>query len=167
METLDAPLTSETDNLILRTFEPGDEVAFRVLNEAWIEKYFRLEPTDREVLNNPHKKILSRGGDICVVQIGEFVIGCCALLPIGDDEFELAKMAVAEHRRGQGIGRKLLQFTIDHARTLGARRLYLETNSSLPNAIHLYAALGFKHLPTEKIKPSKYARADVYMEMYL
>src|SRR5882762_6803344 len=140
METLDAPLTSETDSLTLRTFEAGDETAFRILNEAWIEKYFQLERADREVLNDPHGKILSRGGAICVVQVGEFVVGCCALLPIGANAFELAKMAVAEHRRGQGLGRKLLQFTINHARKMGAHRLYLETNSSLPNAMHLYAA---------------------------
>jgi hypothetical protein len=50
---------------------------------------------------------------------------------------------------------------------LFATRLYLETNSKLQNAIHVYESLGFTHLPAESVKPSPYARANVYMEMWL
>jgi putative acetyltransferase len=50
------------------------------------------------------------------------------------------------------------------ARALGATKLTLATNSKLPNAIHLYESLGFRHLPPE---PSPYARANVFMEMDL
>ena len=64
-----------------------------------------------------------------------------------------------------GIGRKLLEHVIHCARTQCIRRLYLETNSSLRNAIHLYQSVGFRHLAPEKIQPSPYARADVYMEL--
>ena len=43
-------------------FEPHHAEAFRVLNEAWISKYFVLEPKDREVLNDPQGKIIDKGG---------------------------------------------------------------------------------------------------------
>jgi putative acetyltransferase len=34
-------------------------------------------------------------------------------------------------------------------------------------AIRLYESLGFRHLPPERVVPSVYARADVYMELWL
>jgi hypothetical protein len=34
-------------------------------------------------------------------------------------------------------------------------------------AIRLYESVGFQHVPPERVIPSAYARADVYMELYL
>ena len=76
-------------------------------------------------------------------------------------------MAVTASLQGAGIGRHLLQSVIAEARTSGARRLYLETNRKLAPAIRLYESVGFRHLPPERIIPSPYARADVYMELSL
>jgi putative acetyltransferase len=56
---------------------------------------------------------------------------------------------------------------LDAARAMGAKRLYLETNHALLPAIHLYQAVGFTHLPKERVVASPYARADVFMEMWL
>ena len=42
-----------------RIFEPGDRDAFRTLNEAWIEKYFRMEEKDRQTLGDPEQHILA------------------------------------------------------------------------------------------------------------
>jgi hypothetical protein len=35
--------------VIVREFEPGDAEAFRDLNVEWIERYFKLEQSDRDV----------------------------------------------------------------------------------------------------------------------
>jgi putative acetyltransferase len=153
--------------LVLRTFQPGDEIAFRQLNEAWIRRYFRLEESDLQVLLDPRRQILDRGGEICLAVLAGQTVGCCALLPIGPHEFELVKMAVSEELRGHGIGRRMLRFAIECGWRIGARRLYLESNSALPSALHLYEEAGFQHLPPAKRKPSKYQRADVFMEMFL
>jgi putative acetyltransferase len=74
-------------------------------------------------------------------------------------------MAVTPAFQGAGIGRKLLHAVIETGRAMGARRLYLETNHTLTPAIRLYESVGFKHIPPERITPSIYERADVYMEM--
>jgi putative acetyltransferase len=152
---------------VVRPFQPGDEEAFRTLNEAWITKYFRLEDKDRETLEDPHSHILSLGGQIFMAVRNGQPIGCCGLIALQDGSMEIAKMAVAETERGHGIGRKLLDYAIDYARSHAVPRLYLETNSSLANAIHLYESAGFERLPAERIQPSPYARANVYMEMNL
>jgi len=151
----------------VRLFQPGDEAAFRSLNEEWIAKTFGLEEEDRITLSDPGGRILEPGGRILIAVAESGPIGCCALRPIGPGVFEIAKMAVAEGHRGRGIGRKLLEYAIAQAKAVGAVRLYLETNSQLANAIHLYESVGFRHLPPERVKPSAYARADTYMEMML
>ena len=94
-------------------------------------------------------------------------VGCCALIAVADGRFEVAKMTIAESERGRGIGKQLLEHVIAFAREQSIKHLYLETNTKLANAIRLYEAVGFRHLPAEKIKPSPYTRANVYMEMTL
>lgn len=153
-------------DLLLRTFRPGDEDAFRRLNEDWISKYFELEPGDRAVLSDPQTHILAPGGQICIAEIAGEPIGCCALVVMTPGVLELAKMTVAEPSRGLGVGRKLLQFAIDVARRMGAHRLYLESNTKVQSAIHLYEQLGFCHIPAPAHQ-SKYARANVFMELLL
>jgi GNAT superfamily N-acetyltransferase len=151
----------------IRQFQPGDEAAFRTLNEEWITRYFRLEPKDEEVLADPQGSILEAGGKILFAVLGDQCVGCCALIRNRDGEFEVAKMAVTSAHKGQGIGRKLLEAVIATGRTAAARRLYLETNSKLEPAIRLYESVGFRHLAPDRIPPSPYARANVHMEMIL
>ena len=153
--------------LHIREFQPGDEAAFRNLNVEWITHYFRLEPKDEKIFADPQGTILASGGRIFFAIAGDRYLGCCALLRRGDDEFEVAKMAVTPSSRSLGVGRKLLQATIGAGRRAGARRLYLETNHALTPAIRLYESVGFVHLPSDQITPSPYERADVYMEMIL
>ena len=152
---------------IVRRFQAGDETVFRLLNEQWIERYFKIEAKDQSTLSDPRKTIIEPGGAILLATANGRSVGCCALLRISDHEFEVAKMAVAPEFQGRGIGRTLLSATIEEARSLGATRLYLETNHVLKPAIALYESLGFRHIDPTNIVPSVYARADVYMEMFL
>ena len=145
-------------------YRPELAGAFRALNEAWISQYFVLEPKDIEVLADPQGKILGPGGHILFATEDGEIAGCCALSPLADGGFEVAKMAVAEAYKGRGLGRALMAACIERARAVGAPRLYLETNSALAPAIALYRSVGFRDLPP---RPSLYARADVFMEMVL
>jgi ribosomal protein S18 acetylase RimI-like enzyme len=142
-------------------FRPEHAAAFKALNEAWIGKHFALEPKDREVLEDPEGKILATGGQIFMALDRDRAVGCVALLRMADGGFEVAKMTVVEEARGSGLGKKLMQACIDAGASLGAPRLYLETNSSLAPALALYRAMGFQDLAPV---PTEYARADVFME---
>jgi len=100
----------------IREFEPGDETAFRELNEEWITRYFRMEAKDEEALYDPHSHILRPGGRIFFAVVDGVCVGCCALVRCGDGDFEVAKMAVTAACQGSGIGRKLLTAAIESAR---------------------------------------------------
>src|ERR1700680_3979902 len=151
----------------IRQFQPGDAAAFRRLNEEWIARFFRIEPKEMPILTEPQANILDLGGRIFFATAGERCVGCCALIRIGDKEFEVAKMAVEPSYQRAGIGRRLLHAAIEEARNAGAQRLYLETNRVLTPAIRLYESMGFKHLDSNRVVPSQYSRADVYMESIL
>jgi putative acetyltransferase len=124
-------------------FRPEFAAAFRALNEAWIKRYFALEPRDREVLGDPAGKVIA----------------------LQDGCLEVAKMAVTEAYKGRGVGRELMAACVARARQLGVSRLYLETNSGLAPALGLYRSFGFEVV--EPAEPSPYARADVAMELLL
>ena len=151
----------------IREFQPGDESSFRMLNEEWITRYFRIEAKEKQILADPKGTILDAGGKIFFATAGDQCVGCCALRRMSYGEYEVAKMAVTSAFQGMGVGRKLLVAVVEAGRSLGARRLYLETNHILTPAIRLYESVGFKHIPPLRITPSDYARADVYMEMFL
>ena len=146
---------------------PEDLAAFRSLNEEWITRFFTLEETDRQQLSDPEGQILAPGGQIFVVRLNAQAVGCVALRPTQEGEFEVSKMAVSPALRGQGIGRQLLTYTIGQARILGAHRLILGSNTKLGSAVYLYEQLGFRHLPPERRPQLAYSRADVFMELDL
>jgi putative acetyltransferase len=156
-----------TAEILIRPFEVKDARAFRQLNEEWIALHFGIEEHDSVQLGDPEGHILRPGGQIFIAVAGDEPIGCCALVKGSDGVFELAKMAVTQRYRGRGLGRKLLVHSIARAKAMGAKTLYLESSVELADAVHLYESVGFRHLPPEKIQPSPYARATVFMEMDL
>jgi N-acetylglutamate synthase-like GNAT family acetyltransferase len=149
----------------LRTSD--DRSAFRSLNEEWITRYFVMEKKDREILEDPESAILSKGGQIFMVHARGDAVGCVALIPMGHGVYELSKMAISPRHRGLGIGRRLLMHAIAQAKAIGATSLFLGSNTKLENAVHLYESVGFRHVPSERIPPTEYTRANVFMEMEL
>lgn len=59
---------------------------------------------------------------------------------------ELKRMFVQPQQRGLGLGRALLDALEAHARSQGARRLYLETGCRQPEALGLYERAGFARI---------------------
>jgi GNAT superfamily N-acetyltransferase len=151
--------------IIIVPFRADLASAFSELNRTWIERFFKLEDSDRKVLSDPERTIVQPGGEILFALDGAVAIGTVAAIPTGNGTYELAKMAVADSHQGRGIGEQLGRALIDWAAASGAHMLHLETNRRLDSAIRLYERLGFVHAASPT--PSEYARADVYMELVL
>ncbi|KNC06394.1 acetyltransferase [Klebsiella sp. RIT-PI-d] len=84
-----------------------------------------------------------------VVEQDGNVVGGGGIAPLACSEpdiCELQKMYFLPSIRGQGLAKKLALMAIDHARTLGFKRCYLETTAFLKEATGLYERLGFKHI---------------------
>lgn len=146
------------------TTNPAHYSAFKNINYAWINKYFKVEQGDLDSLESPEKYFIATGGAVLLACQGNEILGTTALKPIGDNSLELCKMGVSDAALGLGIGYTIGEAAIQKAKELGAKRLYLETNSGLSPALNLYKKLGFSKIENFT---SPYVRADVAMEMYL
>jgi ribosomal protein S18 acetylase RimI-like enzyme len=135
---------------------------FKELNLEWLNKYDLAESHDLEMINDPEKTILDRGGVIYLAKSGARVIGTAGLAKAEDGIFELVKMAVSPAFQGRGIAKMLLEKCLDTAREFKARKIFLYSNSQLIPAITLYKKYGFTHVDASN---SPYATADVKMEL--
>jgi putative acetyltransferase len=85
-----------------------------------------------------------------IAEEGDRIIGGCGIYPtpgLPDGCAELVKLYLASDQRGKGIGRELLEKSIDSAKKLGYSRIYLESLPELGKAISIYEKAGFRFLP--------------------
>jgi ribosomal protein S18 acetylase RimI-like enzyme len=139
--------------------------AFEKLNRDWIETYFVLEDADRAIFADPVGTILRPGGQIFFVVEGDRVLGTCAVLCHGSGDCEIAKMAVDSEARGRGLADLLMGAALEFARSRGARRAIIVSNTSLTPAIQLYRKHGFVEVPLQS--DGRYQRANIRMEREL
>ena len=146
------------------SFEKQYAKNFYDLNIEWLRTYFYVEPYDEDVLSKPEQYIINKGGHIFFGKFKDDIVGTVALMPIGNKgHFELTKMAVSSKHRGQKIGQKLMQYSIDFAKKKGIAKLIIYSSRKLENAIYIYRKYGFIEIPVEPDCP--YKRCDIKMEL--
>ena len=82
-------------------------------------------------------------GVFIVVHCDGAATACGGLRTLEHGMGEIKRMWVSESRRGVGSGPRLLGQLEDHARRLGHRRVRLETNGALTEAIAMYQQNGY------------------------
>ncbi|OUS01096.1 GNAT family N-acetyltransferase [Flavobacteriales bacterium 33_180_T64] len=159
-------LNTGTNDLIIGNYKKEYKNHFYDLNIEWLKTYFYVEDYDHEVLSDPEKYIINKGGYIFFAKYKGSVVGTVALMPINESRvFELTKMAVSPNFRGLKIGQKLMQHCIDFSKTQHSKSLLLYSNTKLENAIYIYRKYGFIEIPVETNSP--YKRSDIKMELKL
>ena len=154
----------ESADVKIIMYAPEYKESFKQLNEEWITTWFKMEESDHKSLDHPEEYILDKGGFILIATYNNEPMGTCALIKMEGNTYELAKMAVSPKAKGKGIGWLLGNAAIAKAREVGAKRLYLESNTILKPAINLYNKLGFKKITGI---PSPYERCNIQMELNL
>jgi amino-acid N-acetyltransferase len=84
--------------------------------------------------------------DFGVYEIDGQVVGCAALTIIWADLAEVRSLAVDEEFLRRGIGRKLVEWSVEEARRLGIRRLFALTYEQA-----FFEKLGFEVVPKESL----------------
>ncbi|HXQ64128.1 MAG TPA: ribosomal protein S18-alanine N-acetyltransferase [Steroidobacteraceae bacterium] len=84
-----------------------------------------------------------RVGYACRVLIAGDGIGGYGIMSMGAGEAHILNVCVRADLRGQGIGRRLLRWFLDEARSAGHGWAFLEVRPSNRPAIRLYESLGF------------------------
>ena len=111
------------------------------------------DATDAD-LKDIEQSYFARGGTFFVLEDqGGSIIGTYGLYRLENHTCELRKMYLDESRRGEGLGRFLLDSSLAEARRLGFTRVTLETASILKEAIALYESYGFVEYETDHLSP--------------
>ena len=105
---------------------------------------------------NLYSDLLKKG--VCFVCVtAEAVIGMAFLIPNGNpteifpaEYCYLRMVGVHTGFSGKGIGRKLTQLCIDHAKASGEQRMALHTAEFMDSARHIYESVGF--IKTRELK---------------
>ncbi|MDQ3812595.1 MAG: ribosomal protein S18-alanine N-acetyltransferase [Armatimonadota bacterium] len=100
----------------------------------------------------------SLNGDRTIVLVAlrdSAVCGYAIAWTVGD-EGELADVAVAESKRGHGIGRRLVEAILPVCAARGAERIFLEVRVSNDRAQRLYERCGFARIGVRR----RYYRND-------
>jgi putative acetyltransferase len=77
------------------------------------------------------------------------ILGGCGIFPtkgLPEGCVELVKLYVSSDARGKGIGNMLMQRSIESAKELGYKQLYLESLPELNKAVSMYIKSGFYYL---------------------
>ena len=92
---------------------------------------------------------LRAGYQCCVLRLGSELIGYFVLM-VAAGEAHLLNLSIAPSRQRAGHGSLLLKEAADHARSLGARSLFLEVRPSNRGAQALYTRFGFRKIAVRR-----------------
>jgi ribosomal protein S18 acetylase RimI-like enzyme len=146
------------------SYQPEYAPSFYELNIEWLKTFFYVEPYDEEVLSNPKKYIIDKGGHIFFAKLDNQIIGTVALMPTKVNSIvELTKMAVSPSHRGLNIGQQLMQHCISYSKENGLNSIILYSNRKLENAIYIYRKYGFMEIKVEDNCP--YERCNIKMQL--
>jgi putative acetyltransferase len=109
------------------------------LNEDLCFQNFEAE------LQQPLKKYGAPGGALFLFYNNEEIIGCGALQSITQaNTLEIKRMYIVPQMRGKKFAPFILNHLVEHAKTMGATQLVLDTLERLVPAVKLYEKNGFK-----------------------
>ncbi len=96
-------------------------------------------------------------GQILLAKVDDAVAGCCALRPLDNCDYpnaaEMKRLFVRKAFRGFGLGRQLVEATLDYARRAGYAHVLLDTLDDMESARALYTDLGFEEIPPYYYNP--------------
>ncbi|MCI1945009.1 GNAT family N-acetyltransferase [Clostridium luticellarii] len=109
-------------------------------------------------------KYSSPDGIIVLALVDGKSTGCIALRKISGDICEMKRFYVRDNYRGLGIGRKLIDISVEKARSMNYKYIRLDTLTTMKSAQYLYSSSGFYDIPAYTYNPLKDAR---FMELKL
>jgi len=116
-----------------------------------------VEDFEREVVSLPGQYAPPSGRLLLAMQespgnSGE-AIGCIALRRLEPGVCEMKRLYVRSTFRGSGAGRELVNSLTVEARSIGYKRMLLDTLPSMTEAHKLYRTLGFREIPSYQKNP--------------
>ena len=140
------------ENVFIRTIQPGDNKALAAIVRNTLAEFganhpgtVYYDPTTDDLyqLFQKERSIYN------VALINNEIVGGAGIYPtdgLPQDICELVKMYLVPKARGSGLGRELINRSLEFAKAAGYKKVYLESMPELTKALGIYEKFGFKYL---------------------
>ncbi len=155
-------------NLTIRTIQPGDNIALAKIIRDTLTEFNANKPGTvyfDDTTDHLSDVFHIKNSIYFVAEVDGEMAGGCGIYPTPNlpaDTCELVKLYLASHARGKGIGKLLMEKCITAAKSMGYKRIYLETMPELTIAIPMYEKFGFTYLSAAQGN-SGHTGCDVWM----
>jgi GNAT superfamily N-acetyltransferase len=143
----------DVPRLSVERTDPDRPEASSLLEAYFLELRERLAPAPVTVIARWPDEFRGPRAAVLLAREGQHAVGCAGLRPLLDDVLELKHFFLAREIRGRGLGRVLLVGVEEVARSLGARRIVLDTAAPLTEAAALYRSSGYLSIPRYNDNP--------------
>ncbi len=160
MESIRSLLTKTPLELEVRTVSPGELGTVVARHMEFYSKQYAFDASFESYLFEGMARFLKNRengmGQAWVATNGGSVVGSIAIDHVEERVAQLRWFLVEPEFRGMGVGRRLMEETLDFCRMNLYHRIFLWTFSELRNARHLYEMYGFS--PTEEVAHTIWGR---------
>lgn len=132
------------------------------LNIEWIKEFFVPEGADYEILNHVEGLIRTESMIYFAIEDSK-VLATCMVMPLGNNIWEICKLAASGQYTGKGAGSAVFKACMDYAILHKAVKIKLISNRILKPALHIYDKFGFKEVSLDKAYWG-FSRADIELE---
>ena len=156
------------DDVLIREARNEDNIHLaRLIREVFDE---HRAPHHGTVYSDPTTDNLSKlfqsaGSKLFIAETEKGICGCCGIYPttgLDSDTAELAKFYLHSEFRGKGIGKSLMERCIQSAKSLGYKKLYIESLPHFAKAVKIYEKQGFRKI-THPLGNSGHTTCDIWM----
>jgi DNA-binding MarR family transcriptional regulator/GNAT superfamily N-acetyltransferase len=153
MRTVERMLTNSA--VEIRAVDPNDADARQCVRAYFAELDRRSDSdlTSDDTLPTEPDELRPPAGDFLVAYLHREPVGCGGVKHHSDAISELKRIWVSESARGLGLGRRILTELESLAADRGAKRLRLDTNRNLVEAIAMYRSTGYREIPAFNDEP--------------
>jgi GNAT superfamily N-acetyltransferase len=120
---------------------PGDAPAVAGCVRAAYARYVERIGREPAPMTADYPALIA-AGEVWVIRAGEGIAGVLVLRP-QPPALLVENVAVAPDRQGEGLGRALMTFAEDRARSEGLGEVVLYTNERMTENLRFYPALGY------------------------
>jgi GNAT superfamily N-acetyltransferase len=139
-------------------FETGRKLFEEYANSLNLDLSFQNFSKELDAISEQYHE---PSGGLLLVFNADFPVGCAGIRQLDNATAELKRMYIKGEYRGLKIGVALLQRSIDLAKTLGYKKLRLDTLAKMAKAQQLYYSFGFYEIDAYRYNP---LAGTIYME---
>jgi putative acetyltransferase len=139
-------------NISIRKIIPADNAGLASIIRRALEEFKANKPGTvyfDESTDRLSELFTVQGSCYFTALANNTILGGAGIFPttnLPEGTGELVKMYLSPEARGLGLGKKLMEYCLAEAGTLGYKKVYLETMPELTNAIPMYEKMGFSYL---------------------